>query len=72
MQRPEVTQPQMKVIDGVAYLSVGDAVALARQAHSNGYSAWALADAMATLARQVTTASKPPKKKEKTNVRRKR
>lgn len=62
-------EPELKVIAGVAYISVGDVVALARRSHAYGASAMQFADAMASLVRDVVK-PQPPKKKEKPRGRR--
>jgi len=57
-------EPELKVIAGVAYISVGDVVALARQSHAYGASAAQFADAMSSLVRDTIKPVPPPKKKE--------
>jgi hypothetical protein len=59
--------PKLIFIDGVPYLSVGDTVALARQAHRMGATVDRFADALSTLVNQAEQS-----KKGKTNGKRKR
>lgn len=57
--------PKLYTFDGVPYISVGDIIALARLAHRRGATCEQLANALA----DILPKPKPPKKKEKKNVR---
>jgi hypothetical protein len=61
--------PQIKFLDGVPYISVGDVLALARQTHKLGANAAQFAGALETL---IPKPIKNPPKKENPRVRNKR